>query len=126
MKGKFISVPGSYTTDLGTAGLLDTAADRVVFDVQGLDYVEIYLDQITDAGTCSLVVEATIDGVNWAPVATKADTDFGAGANVSIRITDSDTHGMWIPSKQLRVTLSAKTGGTYNAHCAGIQREGYA
>lgn len=126
MKGKFVTVPGAYTTDAGTASLLDTAADCVVFDVQGLDFVEIYLDQITDAGTVSLQVDASIDGVNWAPVATKADTDFAAGANKSIRITDSDTHGMWIPSKLLRVTVAAKTGGTYNAHCAGIQREGYA
>ena len=126
MKGKFVPVPGAYTTDAGTAALLDTASDRVVFDVQGLDYVEIYLDQITDAGTVSLQVDATIDGVNWAPVATKADTDFAAGANKSIRITDSDANGMWIPSKQIRVTVAAITGGTYNAHCAGIQREGYA
>lgn len=127
MKGKFINVPGSYTTDAGTAALLDTANDRVVFDVQGLDNVEIYLDQINDAGTTTLTVEATIDGTNWALITTKADTDFAAGANKSVRITDSDAHGMWIASKQVRVTLTAVTGGgTYNAHCAGIQREGYA
>lgn len=126
MKDKFTTAPGTLTVDTGTTGILDTAADQIVFDVEGLEHAVIYLNQITDAGTVSLQVDTSIDGTNWAPLATKADTDFAAGANKSIQLTNTDAHGADVTMKLVRVTVAAITGGTYSATVCGRQRLGYA
>ena len=126
MQGRFISRDATLTTDTGTTGVIDAANDVAVVDVLDLQGISIYLNQLVDLGTVSLVVEKTVDGTNWTPVATKAETDFSVGANKAIELTLSDANGMPTSAKQIRVTASAlAAGGSYSMTVAGTQRDGY-
>lgn len=110
----------TMVTDTGTTGVLDTAADNCVADVSELDRISVYVNQLTDAGTCTILVQKSVDGTNFATVATLAETDFPAGANRSKEVTLSDANGMPLRAKQIKVTLSAVSGGgVYSATVAG-------
>lgn len=120
----FVKDP-TFVTDTGVASLLDTANDYCVFDVSDLENISIFVDQIIDAGTCTITVEKTIDGTNWANVATPDQTAFPTGANKSKEYALSDSNGMPLRAKQVKVTLTAVAGGgTYSAHVGGRQVEG--
>lgn len=126
MKGKFIKIDGTFSVDTGTTGMLDTAADAKVFDVRDLTEISVYVDQLVDAGTCTILVEKSIDGTNWALAQSLAESDFPAGANKSKEVTLSDANGMATSAVQVRVTLSVVGGGGhYDAHVAGTQRPEY-
>lgn len=111
----------------GTAnGLLDAAAEAVVAQAEDLSSISVVLVQVTDAGTATLVVEKTLNGTDWIQVASKADSDFAAGAGATIEIPLSDSNGMPVVAKQLRVRASALAGGgVYSAHIAGRQVGGF-
>lgn len=124
--GRLITKAMTLTVDTGDTGVIDTQGDVAVFDVQDLTGISIYLNQLVDAGTVSLVVEKSVDGVNWAQVATVADTDFAAGANQAEEVSLSDANGMPLSTKLIRVTAATLTaGGEYSAVVVGTQRDGY-
>ncbi len=108
------------------SGTLSADADSATVDVTGLTNVSAYLNQVVDAGNASLLVEKSVDGINWATVATKAQSDFPAGANKSIELAMSDANGMPTLAKQIRMTLSGHSStGEYTLTAAGIQLSEY-
>lgn len=123
---KLLSVTPAYTTDTGTASILDAAADVAVLDVRHLTNIEIFVNQIVDAGTCTIDIARTIDGVNWDPVGQFTEASFPAGANKSQSLLLVDANGMPLLAKQVRVTLTAVAGGgTYTVTGYGATlREG--
>lgn len=126
MQGKFIDKTMTMSVDTGGTGVIDAVSDAAVIDVLDLTNMSVYLNQITDDGTVTLVVEKTIDGTNFALVGSKSDGDFPAGANKSIEIPLSDSNGMPLRAKQIRVTATVRTGtGTYSFCVAGSQVAGY-
>lgn len=128
INGKYVlRVAGSGAVDAGVAGILDTANDVVVVSVEDLANMSILLNQLVDAGTCTILVEKTFDGVNWISLhAAYAETDFPAGNNKLIELTLSDTNGMPLVAKSVRATLSAVGGGgSYSLAAAGVQKSMY-
>lgn len=125
--GRFISKPMTLTVDTGNTGVIDTAGDRAVFDVSDLTGISIYVNQLVDPGAAavSLLVEKSVDGLNWAVVGTLADTDFVASANQAEELSLSDANGMPLSTKQIRVTATSIAGGEYSAVVVGTQRDGY-
>lgn len=125
--GRFISKAMTMTVDTGATGLIDAVNDRAVIDVFDLTGISVYLNQIVDAGTVLLLIEKTVDGVNWAEVgAAVAETAFTAGANKAEEFSLSDANGMPLSAKQIRVTATALAGGgTYSFAVAGTQRDGH-
>ncbi len=81
------------------------------------------MNQLTDSGTVNIVLEKSIDGVNWAIIdATVAHGDFAAGSNKSVEYTLSDGNGMPTLAKQIRATVSAYgASGVYSMAIAGQQ-----
>lgn len=119
---------GTYSPDGGTAGSLETVNDAVTFDTTGLTNIEVMLNQTTDpgAGTCTILVERSIDGTNWDLIASVADTDFAAANNVSFPVSFSGTGGVPMHAKQVRARLTAKSaGGAWSACVVGKQVPGY-
>lgn len=57
-------------------------------------------------GGFDLVIETTIDGVNFAPHAALDETDFSDGSNLSVEVALRDGNGMPKRMTQVRVTLS--------------------
>ena len=125
--GKFIYRAATPTTDTGTAGIMDANGDIVIVSVEDLANISLFVNQIVDAGTCTIVMEKTVDGTNWASVAANlSEASFPAGNNTAKETTLSDSNGMALGAKQLRITLSAVAGGgTYTAGATGTQRWGY-
>ncbi len=122
----FVYRAATISVDGDSDGLLEAVNDRAVADVKDLTNVEVVLNQITDGGTATLTIEKTHDGTNWVAVGTKADSDFVAGANKSVVVSLSDSNGMPLHAKQVRVTVTAATaGGAYTVGVAGLQRSGY-
>lgn len=122
--GKYVYRDMTLTTDPGGSGTINAALDVATVSVEDLDDVTVFLHQVTDAGAVSLVVDYSPDGTNWVPaVATKSEADFGAGAHASIAAyTLSDTHGMPLVAKQVRVTAASLSGGgVYGAGVTGRQ-----
>lgn len=123
--GKLITKDPTMVVDTGATGLLDTTADSCVFDVKDLTDIEIWVNQIVDAGTATILVEKTIDGTNWEIVATLTEASFAAGANVA-KSTSLSTGGLPLHATQLRVRATAvAAGGTYTAKVLGMQTELY-
>lgn len=126
---KFVTEAGVLTTDTGQTGFLDAAGDVQILDIAHLEHVMLVVAQITDNGTVALHFDLSVDGTNFIPDfwTTKADTDFAAGANVALEIgTLSDSNGMPLRAKQIKVRCTAHTGtGEYLASAAGVQVEGY-
>ena len=126
MSGRFFYKDATMVVDTGTTGVIETDADSAVADVSDLENISVYLNQVTDNGNATLLVEKTVDGTNWATVASKTQADFPAGANKSVELTLSDSNGMPTRAKQIRVTLSGHSGtGTYTMGVAGTQVDGY-
>lgn len=117
--GNVLVREGTMVVDTGTTLVIDAASDSIVVDVRELERVSLYVNQIVDSGTIALRIDKTVDGTNWATVATLADTDFPAGANTSKEVTLSDSNGMPLRALMLKVTCTARTGGSYTATAAG-------
>lgn len=97
--------------------------DACVVDVSDMSHISIYLNQLTDDGNCTLTVTKSVDGVNFAPVASKVQTDFAAGANKSIELTLSDANGMPTAARVLKCELTGSSGtGTYTMTVVGSKR----
>jgi len=100
--------------------------DAQVVDVSELSHISIYLNQIVDDGNATLTVTKSVDGTNFAPVSSKTQGDFAAGANKSIELTLSDANGMPTHAKQIKVVLTGSSGnGEYTMTVAGSLRAGY-
>lgn len=127
MNGAFIQKDATLTVDTGDTGYMDEVGDQMVVDVSDMTNISLYLNQITDDGNVTFLVEKTVDGVNWATVdSAKDQDDLPAGANTALELTLSDANGMPLRAKQLRVTLSVHTGtGNYTCGVAGTQVPGY-
>ena len=119
---KIVSALPGYTTDGGTASLLDTSGDIAVIDVRHMSQVEVYVTQVNDAGTCTIDIDRTLDGTNWDPVGQFTEASFPAGANTAQALLLVDANGMPMLAKQIRVKLTAVGGGgTYNCLAYGFQ-----
>lgn len=124
--GKIIVEAATLTTDTGTTGVLDTVGDIAIIDVRDKVNVSIYVDQIIDNGTVTIVLEKSIDGTNFAALATVTEASFPAGANKSFEVTLSDANGMPLNAVVVRASVTVHTGsGTYTMHVAGTQRPEY-
>ena len=121
--GTLVVKLGTFQTDAGTLSILDAVNDRAVVDVEDLTHVEIWLNQLVNAGTATLVVERTVDGVNWSQVASKTDADFRAQNNDSIVLPLEGTNGMPLHAKMVRatVTVEGADGGSYSLTVSGRQ-----
>lgn len=119
---KIVSALPGYTTDTGTASILDAAGDIATIDVRHMTNVEIYVTQVNDAGTCTIDIERTLDGTNWDPVGQLTEASFPAGNNKAQSLLLVDANGMPMLAKQIRVKLTAVAGGgTYNCLAYGFQ-----
>lgn len=125
---KYTYRAGSQTVDTNASGFIQAATDAQVVDISDLENVSVLLNQIVDGGTATIKIDVSYDGTNWVPaVASKADTDFAAGANNTVSAyTLSDANGMAIRAKQVRARCSAATaGGSYSMGVSGKQASGY-
>lgn len=112
----------AYTTDTGTASILDASGDIATIDVRHMTNLEVYVVQVNDAGTCTIDIERTLDGVNWDPVAQFTEASFPAGNNMAQASLLVDSNGLPLLAKQIRVKATAIAGGgTYNALVYGLQ-----
>lgn len=119
---KIVSMLPGYTTDTGTASILDAAGDIATIDVRHMINVEIYVTQVNDAGTCTIDIERTLDGTNWDPVGQFTEASFPVGNNMAQALLLVDANGMPLLAKQVRVKLTAVAGGgTYNCLAYGFQ-----
>lgn len=113
----------------GSAGETDrinAQGEVLVCEVADLDNITILAIQATDAGTCTLTVEKSFDGVQFVPVgATIAESGFAAGANTAVERTLSDSNGMPLVAKQVRLSGTALAGGgVYKLQVCGKKRPG--
>lgn len=124
--GKPVRRDGTFTTDTGTLLVMDAANDRVVCDTQDLTHLECWVNQLVDAGTCTILVQKSIDGVNWVTIATLTEASFAAGNNLAVVTTLSDSNAMPVHAMQIRATLTAVAGGgTYSMSVFGRQLDMY-
>lgn len=73
-----------------------------------------------NAATFTVTVEKSPDGVSFSTVDTVDQTDLPDGTATAKELTLSDSHGMPTIAKQLRITLTAMTGGAaFSAVAAG-------
>ncbi len=112
-----------FTATAIATGTMNASTDQCIVDVSDMTNVSIFLNQIVDSGTVTIVLEKTIDGVNWATIdAATAATDFPAGNNTSLEFTLSDSNGMPTLATQVRATCTAYgSSGTYSMHACGLQ-----
>ena len=62
----------------------------------------------TSAGTFTVVIEKSVDGLNYAAVATLTEADFATGyVNDAVERTLSDANGMSVRARHVRATLTA-------------------
>lgn len=118
---KLVSALPGYTTDTGTASILDAAGDIATIDVRHMTNIEIYVTQVNDAGTATIDIERTFDGVNWDPIGQFTEASFPVGNNFAQALLVVDANGMPMLAKQIRVKLTAVAGGgTYNCLAYGF------
>lgn len=126
--GSLIVKNGTFQADSGTLTVLDAVNDRAVVDIEDLTHVEIWLNQLVNAGTATLVVDRSVDGTNWALVASKTDADFRAANNDAIVIPLESSNGMALHAKFVRVTVTVEgsDGGSYSFTVSGRQLDKFA
>lgn len=127
-QGKFIvNTPWSISAGPSAGGstMLATGDIAGPVDIHDLDQVSIDVACTTAGGTATLLVETSIDGVNWVVEATLTNASF-SGAGIAVRTTISDSHGMSVPRRYARINQSVATaGGVYIAGHVGVQRGKY-
>lgn len=114
----------TLTTDTGDTLQMDEVGDVSIVDVSDLSNVSIVLNQLTDNGTCTIIIDYSLDGTNWvSAVATKVETDFAAGANeAEATYTLSDAQGMPLVAKLVRARMTVHTGtGGYTMGVSGLR-----
>lgn len=113
----------SGSPDAGTAGILDTANDVLIADTRGLTEITVSAIQVNDAGTATLLIEASYDrGVSWALVTsgTLSEASFAAFNGAAVALGISDARGMPLHPTNVRARLSAVSGGgTYSMAITG-------
>lgn len=124
---RMIVKAGTMSVDTGDTGYMDAVSDAMIVDVSEMSHISIYLNQITDNGTCTFVLEKTVDGTNWVVIdASVTEGEFVAGANTALEFTLSDSNGMPTHAKQVRARMTVQTGtGNYTLTAAGSLRAGY-
>lgn len=121
--GRKVAALIALTVDTGTTGKIDAVGDIALVDVSELSQISLFANQEVDNGTVTLLVEESIDGTNWALLATITEADFPAGANTAKKVTLSDANGMALITRQLRVRCTVFTGtGRYSANYIGVER----
>lgn len=123
---------GEYTVrtgiggSTGEVGVINANAEVLVVDVTDLDNVTAFVTVNTIAGTTSLSPEYTIDGTHW--VAWGAAVVHGdlVSATGGVVRTLSDSNGMALRVKQVRLRSTALAGGgSYGFVAAGTKRAGF-
>lgn len=124
---RMIVKAATMSVDTGDTLVMDEVSDAMVVDVSEMSHISLYLNQITDDGTVTLVLEKTVDGTNWSVIdASTVEGDFVAGANTALEFTLSDANGMPTHAKQVRARMTVHTGtGSYTLTAAGSLRAGY-
>jgi len=121
--GRKVAAALAMTVDTGTTGKIDAVGDIALVDVSELEKIALFINQEVDNGTVTLLVEEAIDGTNWALLATVTEADFPAGANTAKKVTLSDSNGMPLVTRQVRVRCTVYTGtGKYSANYIGVER----
>lgn len=115
-----------YGGSAGETGVINAQGESLICEVADLENISILAIQSTDAGTCTLTVEKSYDGTLFVPVgATIAELGFAAGANQAVERSLSDSNGMPLVAKQIRLTGTALAGGgVYKLQVAGKKRPG--
>ena len=126
-RGKHVYRLGTMVVDTGVTGVLDAVNDRAVADCGDLFQHTLLGNAITPSTSVTLVFEVSYDGVNWSSAGANATIANFAANNTSYALPQSDTHGMPLPIKQARMTMTVFTGaGSYTFGVVGYQRMGYA
>jgi hypothetical protein len=126
-RGKLITRVGTLVVDTATTGVLDAVSDQAVVDCGDLSSIVVLGNAITPSTTVTMVFEISYDGINWLTAGANATISNFAAANTAYALPQSDTHGMPLPIKKARVTLTVFTGvGSYSFAVVGYQRPGYA
>lgn len=104
----------------GTASILANSKTLTV-DCADLKNITIQLVQVVDAGTVVLVTEKSLDGTYWETVdASTAEGDFAAGNGAAVSFSLSDSNGMALRCKQVRVRTTTYTStGEYAMRVSG-------
>jgi len=126
--GNVMDVPSDdFAATAFASGTMSAANDACIVDLTGMTNVSLYVNQTVDSGTATLIVEKSIDGINWASAhANLTEASFPVGNNKSFEVTLSDANGMPLLCKQARVTLSAYgASGIYTLVAAGTLVDGY-
>jgi len=115
----------SGSPDAGTLKLLDTAGDILVCDVRELTNITVQAIQVNDAGTATLLIEASIDDgtSGWAVITggTLSEASFAAFNGAGVLLGVSDARGMPLQVRTIRARLSAVSGGgTYRMAISGL------
>ena len=122
------------TVDSGTTVHLDAVNDEQVVDIRDLKNASLILNRLTGtgAGTFSVSVDLSYDGVNWQngyAVITQADLPTG-NDNSAHAVTLSDARGMPIRAKLARFRMTAyvasATPDTFDGGACGGQCDGFA
>lgn len=108
MKGEY-----AFRAGVGTPnGLIDANAEILVVPCSDLENITVQTVQVTDAGTVTIAIEKTLDGVVWEAVgAALTEASFGAGANTAVSATLSDANGMGLRAMAVRARATALAGG---------------
>ena len=119
----------SGSVDAGTLKLLDTANDILIVDVRELTNITAVAIQVNDAGTCTLLIEASYDnGTSWALITsgTLTESSFAAFNGAAVALGVSDARGMALQPQLIRARLTAVSGGgTYSLAVSGQLLEEY-
>lgn len=113
----------SGSPDAGVAKLLDTQNDVLIVDVRELTNITAVAIQVNDAGTCTLLLEASYDGgTSWALITsgTLSESSFAAFNGAAVALGVSDARGMALQPNMMRARLTAVGGGgTYSFAVSG-------
>lgn len=111
------------TVDTGSTGLMDAASDAMTASAVGYTNMTVTVIQVTDAGTATLIVEASYDGgVSYAPITGSplSEASFAAANNAGVALGLSDARGMALQPTHVRTRLTAVSGGgTYSMSLTG-------
>lgn len=108
-------------------GVIDAATEALVVECEDLEHIEAYAIQSTDAGTATLQLHRSPDGVTFVQMgADFAETALEAGNGGALARSLSDSNGMDLAAKQIRLKATAlAAGGVYTLKVCGFQRDGF-
>ena len=125
--GKYTVRTGVMVVDGASAGFVTESGDSSVVEIEDLDNVSVFIANPLFGGTATLVIDYSPDGVSFVEaVATKHNSDFAANNDAVNAYTLSDTNGMPLCAKQIRLRCTASTaGGEYQLMVTGRQTENF-